>query len=113
MDVRVVHEAAAAECSEADYVRVSTWCDPEQDTVTLATIQRVVHRHLDDARSTSPERVETQRVKTLISKQPMSPDHALGLARSYAQRKRISLVLSDVSVADHAPSSRESDADPG
>ncbi len=94
MAVRIVEENAAA-FSEADYVRVSTWSDPEQDTVTLATIQRVVHRDRD-ASPTLPAR----RVKTLIAKQPMSPDTALVLARSYAERKRIALVLSDIEAAD-------------
>lgn len=87
MEVRVIDERSSAQCSEADYVRVQTWCDPEQDTVTLATIERVVHK----------ARVQpsgaTQRVKTLVQKQPMSPDVALGLATRYAERKQIPLVL--------------------
>jgi hypothetical protein len=96
MEVRVVNDAAAAACPETDYVRVSAWCDPEQDTVTLATIQRVVYK---------PPRDERQprgpRVKTLLAEHPMSPDDALYLARSYAERKQIPLVLSDIRVEDH------------
>ncbi len=92
MAVRIVEENASPSC-EADYVRVSAWCDPEQDTVTLATIQRVVHRDRD-----APPAACAQRIKTLVAEQPMSPDTALVLARSYAERKGIPLVVSDIKV---------------
>jgi hypothetical protein len=87
MEVRIIDERSSAICSEADYVRVQTWNDPEQDTVTLATIERVVHRLCEQPSG------ETQRVKTLVQKQPMSPDDALGLATRYAERKKIRFVL--------------------
>ena|SRR5690606_18134955 len=87
MEVRVISERSPAERPEADYVRVETWCDPEQDTVTLATIQRVVHKVR--ARSDGA----TQSVRTLVQQLPMTPDEALGFATRYAKRKKISLVL--------------------
>jgi hypothetical protein len=87
MEVRVIKERSSAVCSEADYVRVQTWCDPEQDTVTLATIERVVHKAHRKPSSAA------QRVKTLVQKQPMSPDDALGFATRYAESKKIPLVL--------------------
>lgn len=95
MGVRIISETPAS-CSEADYVQVSAWCDPEQDTVTLATIQRVVHKQQDGKPAAT-----AKRVKTLIAKQPMSADLALGLARSYAERKGIGLVLSDIRLDAH------------
>jgi hypothetical protein len=87
MEVRVINERSSAVCSEADYVRVETWCDPEQNTVTLATIERVVHKPHPKPSGA------TQRVKTLVRKQPMHPDDAVGLARRYAESKKIPLVL--------------------
>lgn len=90
MQVTVVNEQTSANLSEADYVRVRTWCDPAQDTVTLATIERVVHK-------SNPKPIgETQRIKTLVRRQQMSIDHALGLATRYAEAKKIRLVLAAV-----------------
>lgn len=71
-----------------DYVRVCTSSDPSDDTVTLATIQRFVARPV--ARKDEP-----WRVKTLILKQPMSRDAALGLATCYARRKKIPVVYTE------------------
>jgi hypothetical protein len=100
MEVRIVDGVASASCAEADYVRVSAWCDPEQDTVTLATIQRIVNKPpVDERHGRRP------RVKTLLAKHPMSPDDALGLARSYAERKGIRVVFSDIRVASVNPRS--------
>ena len=84
MEVRVIEERAPAVCAEADYVRVETWHDPEQDTVTL---ERVVRKALARPKG------DPQRVKTLIRELPMSPDDALGLATRYAESKNIPLVL--------------------
>ncbi|HEU4619646.1 MAG TPA: hypothetical protein VFV10_16535 [Gammaproteobacteria bacterium] len=94
MEVRIVHDDESAACVGPDYVRVSAWCDPEQDTVTLATIERVVHKRPDDERSAT-------RIKTLLAERPMSPDAALELACSYAERKNIPLVLSDIRLDAH------------
>lgn len=87
MEVRVIDERSSAACSEADYVRVETWCDPEQDTVTLATIERVVRK------ARAKRKGDSQRIKTLVRQLPMSPDEAVGLATRYAESKHIPLVL--------------------
>ena len=88
MPVRIVAEREAQEVPGSDYVRVSTCSDPLDDTVTLATIQRVVEKRL----STPDKGVH---IKTLVLKQPMSCDAALGLATCYAKRKNIPIVYTD------------------
>jgi hypothetical protein len=40
------------------------------------------------------------RVRTLIERQPMSPDAALELATSYAERKQIPVVYADATTDD-------------
>ena len=85
MSVRVVADSSLAECQTPDYVRVRTYVAPEDDTVTLATIQRFIEK--TDG--------EDWKVRTLIEEQPMSPDEALGLATRYAERKNIPLVVRD------------------
>jgi hypothetical protein len=89
MEVRVVH---ALPTPETDYVRVHTCTAPDDDTVTLATIERVVEKA-----SLKPDEGDTlvKRVKTLIMRQPMTPDEALELATSYAERKQIEVVYAD------------------
>lgn len=80
-------ERSTPALSEPDYVRVRVFPDPDQDTMTLATIERIVSKP-------DPKRASlTQRVKKLVEKQPMTRDAALGFARLYAARKRIKLVL--------------------
>ena len=88
MTVRIVAERETHELPGSDYVRVSTCNDPLDDTVTLATIQRVVERHLDTP-------AKGAHIKTLVLKQPMSSDDALGLATCYAKRKNIPVVYTD------------------
>ena len=89
MAVKIVPESEAQELASGDYVRVSTENDPDDDTVTLATIQRFVDKqHVEDAK---PPRI----VKTLVLKQPMSTAEALGLATRYAERKNIPVVYTD------------------
>ena len=86
MAVKIVPESEAQERPSGDYLRVSTESDPNDDTVTLATIQRFVDKErVEDARKTCT-------VKTLVLKQPMSTDAALGLATCYAERKNIPVV---------------------
>jgi hypothetical protein len=71
-------------------VRVCTCSDPNDDTVTLATIQRIVDKSngmLDVERN--------WRVKSLVVDKPMSPRDALGLATCYAERKGIPVVYTD------------------
>ena len=90
MTVRIVPARTAASCSATDFVRVSTASDPNDDTVTLATIQRVVEK--TDTERPGPK----WHVKTLIMECPMTPDAALGLATCYAERKRIPIVFTDL-----------------
>ena len=88
MEVRVLSAPPAVGCPEKDYIRVHTCSDPEDDTVTLATIERVTDKTTDSASTTT-------RVRTLILRQPMSADAALELATSYAERKQIPVVYAD------------------
>jgi hypothetical protein len=89
MAVRIVPQVESRNHPESDYVRVSTCNDPLDDTVTLATIQRFVEKqHLSGV-------TKGVHVKTLILKQPMSTDEALGFATCYAERKNIPVVYTD------------------
>jgi hypothetical protein len=87
MTVKIVTEGLAQVGS--DYVRVSTCTDPLDDTVTLATIQRFVVKLRSDAEEARLH------VKTLVLRQPMSADEALGFATRYAERKNIPVVLTE------------------
>jgi hypothetical protein len=89
MEVRVVCQESTEPCPAADFVRVSTCSDPNDDTVTLATIQRVVEKN--DAKKIG----HRWHVKTLIMEQPMSADEALGFATRYAARKNIPVVYTE------------------
>jgi hypothetical protein len=64
---------------------VHTDTDPLDDTVVLATIERVTDR----------SKGKVKRVKTLLTRVRMSIDAALGLATSYAERKQIPVVYAD------------------
>ena len=90
MDVRVVCALRPMSYPEQDYVRVHTCTDPLDDTVTLATIERIV-----DKTKVTEEAPERKRIKTLIERQPMTQDEALVLATSYAERKGIPVVYAD------------------
>jgi hypothetical protein len=86
MTVKIVAKNASQDSRGSDYVRVTTCHDPHDDTVTLATIERVVEKkRLDETNSHI-------HVKTLVLRQPMSSDEALGLATCYAERKNIPVV---------------------
>jgi hypothetical protein len=89
MTVRIVTEGASELQAGSDYIRVSTCNDPLDDTVTLATIQRFVVKLRNDA---DEARLH---VKTLILRQPMTADEALGLATRYAERKNVPVILTD------------------
>jgi hypothetical protein len=92
MDVRVVHALPASHRPETDYVHVHTCAAPDDDTVTLVTIERVVEK----ANTKSAEgKTLLKRIKTLIMRQPMTADEALDLATSYAERKKISVIYAD------------------
>jgi hypothetical protein len=91
MPVKILADNETKESLGGDYVRVSTCSDPLDDTVTLATIQRFVEkRHLNEAAN----RIH---VKTLVLRQPMSTNEALGLATCYAKRKQIPVVCTGAS----------------
>ena len=89
MSVKIVAERETREHPESDYLRVSTCSDPFDDTVTLATIQRFVEKQPVDR----PEK--KTHIKTLVMRQPMSTNEALGLATCYAERKKIPVVYTD------------------
>jgi hypothetical protein len=84
MDVRVL-TAPPAPGSEQDYICVHTDADPLDDTVVLATIERVTDR----------TKGKVKRVKTLLARQRMSPDAALDLATSYAEWKQVPVVYAE------------------
>ena len=91
MSVRVVSGGCVEEPTpERDYLHVQVQASPDDDTVTLATIQRYVDRG-GDADSTG----STWRVRTLVAGQPMTRDEAMGFATRYAERKHIPLVVTD------------------
>lgn len=92
MEVRVVRAEPPVSSPETDYVRVQTYSDPFDDTVTLVTIERVVEKPRSAAARASDV---IKRVKTLIMGKPMSPEQALDLATSYAEHKNISVVYAD------------------
>ena len=85
MEVRVLTALPPSGCPEQDYIRVHTDTDPLDDTVVLATIERVTDR--------SKGRVK--RVKTLLARQRMPADAALDLATSYAEWKQVPVVYTD------------------
>jgi hypothetical protein len=87
MSVKIVAEGSSGELAGSDYLRVSTCCDPLNDTVTLATIQRFVVKLRSDVAEARTH------VKTLVLRQPMSADEALGFATRYAERKNIPVIL--------------------
>jgi hypothetical protein len=93
MGVRVIRRNREQACPAGDFVRVSTCSDPNDDTVTLATIQRVVEK-IDaiEPAEAAPRRF----VKTLIHGRPMTPDAAVGFATRYAERKKIPVVWTEL-----------------
>jgi len=91
MSVRVLSGSQpAAPTPERDYLHVRVCASPDDDTVTLATIQRFV-----DSGGSVDETGTTWKVRTLVADQPMSPEDAMGFAKRYAERKKISLVVAD------------------
>lgn len=90
MGVRIVHQDDPQGCADRDYVRVSTSADPNDDTVTLATIQRIVEKP-----TATLDTNQNWHIKTLVMDQPMMLTDALGLATLYAERKGIPVVYSD------------------
>ena len=92
MEVRVLPAPPSSGYSEKDYICVHTNTDPLDDTVVLATIERVTDR----------TKGKVKRVKTLLAGARMTIDAALGLARSYAEWKQVPVVYAD-SLPGHTP----------
>jgi hypothetical protein len=90
MTVKIVCKEGDDSCLDSDYVHVCTSCDPNDDTVTLATIQRVV-----DGGNGTLQSPPKRHVKRLVVDRPMSYSEALGLATCYAERKGIPVVYSE------------------
>lgn len=89
MSVKVVAAGSESGASDEDFVRVRAHTDPSDNTVTLATIERVVERCLEDVEDDGGTQWH---IKTLVLEQPMSLDAAVGLATCYAERKGIPVV---------------------
>lgn len=87
MEVRVLSAPPLSAQGEQDYIRVHADADPFDDTVVLATIERVTDRTKGATR--------VQRVRTLVARQRMPADAALGLATSYAEWKQVPVVYAD------------------
>jgi hypothetical protein len=95
MDVKVLNNWPQPGLSEPDYLRVHTEPEPFDDTVVLATIERVTDR-------SRPGEAITQRVKTLVARRPMSAGAVLTLAMSYAARKHIPVVYAEAEIGNAA-----------
>ncbi len=91
MEVRVLAAPPSSACPEQDYIRVHTDTDPLDDTVVLATIERVT----DKTKAGTTQK----RVKTLVTRLRMTAHAALGFATSYAERKQVPVVYADSGVA--------------
>jgi hypothetical protein len=87
MAVRIIQEERPHRDSEGDYLHVRTFAAPDDDTVTLATIERVVDKNFGRGRA-GP----AWHVRTIVLEKPMSPAEAVGFATCYAQRKGISVI---------------------
>lgn len=91
MTIKIITgEALRGPCPERDYLHVRTCRAPDDDTVTLATIQRFTEKtdRVSDVGS-------GWHIKTLVEDQAMPVDVAMGLATRYAERKKINLVITD------------------
>jgi len=91
MAVRVISAEQRGDRSpERDYLQVRTFRSPDDDTVTLATIQRFV-----DLGGDIEDTGTTWRVRTLVLDKPMTQEQAVSFATRYAERKHIPLVVRD------------------
>ena len=86
MDVQVLTAPPSSDYPEQDYICVHTDTDPLDDTVVLATIERVTDR----------TKGRVKRVRTLLARQRMSADAAIDLATSYAEWKQVPIVYADL-----------------
>jgi hypothetical protein len=87
MRVKIADMGQLKSAADGEYVAVRTCRDPLDETVTLATIQRVVEKTVRKA-PTDPQ----WHIKTLVLAKPMTADAAIGFATLYAQRKHIPVV---------------------
>jgi hypothetical protein len=85
MEVRVLTAPPSSGYPEQDYIRVHTNADPLDDTVVLATIERVTDR----------TKGQVKRVRTLLAGVRMTVDAALGFATRYAEWKQVPVVYAD------------------
>lgn len=92
MQVRVISEHSAETVAEPDYLRVQVAPDPADDTVTLATIERITAWGSEEA---AMRKKTACQVRPLVVNRPMSQEDALVLAKLYAEHKNIALVLAD------------------
>src|SRR5688572_15732532 len=92
MEVRVFAAPPSSGYPDQDYICVHTDADPFDDTVVLATIERVTDR----------TKGKVKRIKTLLARVRMSVDAALDLATSYAEWKQVPVVYSDL-LPRHTP----------
>ena len=92
MEVKVLNAPPLPGSAEPDYLRVHTEPEPFDDTVVLATIERVTDR-------AKPGEEVTQRIRTLVARRPMPVDAVLTFAMSYAARKHIPVVYADANAA--------------
>ena len=91
MDVRIINEQLEI-VAEPDYLRVQVTADPADDTVTLATIERITAWGSQEA---AMRKKTARQVRPLVVNRPMSSEEALVLAKSYAEHKHIAVVLAD------------------
>ena len=99
MEVRVLTAPPSSDYPEQDYICVHTDVDPLDDTVVLATIERVTDR----------TKGRVKRVRTLLARQRMSVDAALDLATSYAEWKQVPVVYADSLARQTALAARASE----
>jgi hypothetical protein len=90
MSTQVVRHHGDVPVRPHEYVSVRVQQDPHDETVTLATIERVVERRVIRRPDDTP-----WHVRTIVCDQPMSPDAAIGFATCYAERKQIPVVYAD------------------
>lgn len=90
MDVRVLPMNTEDCVPTGEYLAVRTCHDPVDDTVTLATIRRVVERTVVKKPSDS-----RWIIKNLVVNHPMSVDAAVGFATCYAERKNIPVIFTE------------------
>jgi hypothetical protein len=91
MAVQIISRGALEDMSvEEAYLQVYTWKSPDDESVTLATIQRYI-----DSGEEVVEGGTTWRIRTLLANHPMTRDEAMSFARQYAERKNIPFVVTD------------------